>query len=164
MDGRVEYIGGRLLYMPPCADVQQDVVPSVVHAVYGWAEAHGEFVVASNEAGMILGGEVRGADVAVWRRADAEPRTGHYRTRPPLLAVEVAGQDEGENELRAKARWYLDNAVELVWIVLPETHEVIVIRAGAESRHGAGARLPETALLPGLAPEVSRFFSQIDGI
>ena len=30
VDGRLEYVDGRLLFMPPCGDLQQDTVADVV--------------------------------------------------------------------------------------------------------------------------------------
>ena len=117
--------------------------------------------MGGNEAGMILGGEVRAADVAVWRRADVLPRTGKLRRAPPVLAVEIAGEDEGEDELRPKARWYLDRGVSSIWIVLPMAREIIVVGPSAEARFTGAATLPQIAALPGLAPSVERFFAQL---
>ena len=162
IDGRLEYVGGRLLYMPPCADVQQDVAVDVAFVLRSWSEIRPEFVVGGNEAGMKLGGDVRAADAAVWRAADLGPRTGHLRTVPPILAVEVAGEDEEERILREKADWYLDHGVSTVWLVLPETREVVVVTAGSETRCRSPDRLPSDEHLPGLEPEVARLFAQID--
>ncbi len=161
VEGRLEYVQGRLWYMPPTGDIQQDVVPDVIHVLRTWSDAHPEFIVAGNEAGMILGGEARGADAAVWRRADVAQRTGRYRRVPPVLAVEVAGLDDDEARLRDKADWYLRNGVEVVWLVLPESREVVVVTPAGESRHGAEATLPPHASLPDLAPAVRRLFEQI---
>ena len=161
LDGRLEYVGGRLLYMPPCADMQADVVPSIVALLVTWAQTHPEFVVSTNEAGMILGGDTRGADAAVWRRAEVAPYTGKYRRVPPVLAAEVAGDDEEEERLRAKARWYLDHGVAVVWLVLPEAREVIVLIAEDEHRYGGSEQLPANASLPDLEPTADRFFHQL---
>jgi Uma2 family endonuclease len=163
VEGRLEYVGGRLLYMPPCGDVQQDVVVDVLFLLRSWAEVHPGFVIGGNEAGMILGGDVRGADAAVWRRSDLQPHTGGFRRVPPVLAVEVAGQDEDEEDLRQKARWYLEHGVALVWLVLPATVEVVVVTAGGASRHGLGSRLPRHPGLDGLEPGVDLFFQQLRG-
>jgi Uma2 family endonuclease len=111
---------------------------------------------------MKLGGDVRAADAAVWRAADLGPRTGHLRTVPPILAMEVAGEDEEERILREKADWYLDHGVSTVWPVLPETREVVVVTAGSETRCRSPDRLPSDEHLPGLEPEVARLFAQID--
>lgn len=162
LEGRLEYIGGRLLYMPPCADYQQDVAIDVAYLLRSWSERRQEFVVGGNEAGMKLGDDLRAADVAVWRAADAVPRRGRVRSVPPILAVEIGGQDEEESVLRNKARWYLDHGVVLVWLVLPATREVVVIDASGEQRYGGGQRLSPNGALPDLEPDVSRFFAQLD--
>lgn len=162
LDGRLEYVGGRLLYMPPCADYQQDVAMDVAYVLRSWSEQRPDFIVGGNEAGMRLGSDIRAADAAVWRAIDARQRSGRVRTVPPILAVEVAGEDEEERVLKDKARWYLDHGVAQVWLVLPDTREVVVLSASGEQRFGRGERLAPTELLPGLTPEVSRFFAQLE--
>ena len=161
-EGRLELVEGRLLYMPPCADIQQDVAVDVVHLLRGWSEDRPNFVVGGNEAGMKLGADIRAADAAVWLRAAVGPSVGRLRHAPPVLAVEVAGQDEDEAVLRKKAEWYLRSGVAVVWLVIPESREVVVLRRDAERRCGRGERLPAAVELPGLKPEVDRFFIQLD--
>jgi Uma2 family endonuclease len=162
VDGRLEWVEGRLLYMPPCADVQQDVAADVVHVLRSWSDTQPEFVVGGNEAGMKLGEDIRAADAAVWRAADVGRSVGKLRRAPPLLAVEIAGENEDEQVLRGKAHWYLNHGVAVVWIVLPQQREVLVIQHDGESRHSPGQRLPQAPQLPGLAPAVDKFFEQID--
>lgn len=161
-EGRLELVEGRLLYMPPCADIQQDVAVDVVHLLRSWSESHPEFVVGGNEAGMKLGSDIRAADAAVWSRAAVGPSVGRLRHVAPLLAVEVAGQDEDEAVLRRKAQWYLAAGVSLVWLVIPESREVLVLSGATEQRFGRGQRLPESTELPSLHPDVDRFFAQLD--
>lgn len=165
IEGRLEYVGGRLLYMPPCGDMQQAVAPDVIHVLKRWADGKPELSVGGNEAGMCLRGEIRGADAAVWRRADLPPPSGRYRTVPPVLAVEVAGEgdDEDETALRAKARWYFDHGVLLAWLVLPRPREVVVLGPdGSEKRYRSGERLDESSALPGLSPQVDELFTDLD--
>lgn len=163
VDGRLEYVEGRLLYMGPCADTQQDVATQLTLILGTWAEGRAELVVGSNEAGMTLGGETRAADAAVWRREDLPPgTTGKFRRVPPVLAAEVAGEDdEGEQHLREKARWYLAHGVKVVWIVLTAGREVVVLREGSERRYRTGMALPEEPELVGLSPAVDRFFAKL---
>lgn len=162
-DGRLEWVEGRLLYMPPCADTQQDVAADVIHVLRSWAETHAEFVIGANEAGMKLGEDIRAADAAIWRGADVGRSVGKLRRAPPLLAVEIAGEHEDEQSLREKARWYLTHRVAVVWIVLPEQREVLVMQQpNSESRHSRGERLPMAAPLPDLAPRAEQFFVQLD--
>jgi Uma2 family endonuclease len=162
IDGRLEYVGGKLLYMPPCADTQQDVAMDVAFVLRSWSEARPEFIVGGNEAGMKLGGDIRAADAAVWRAADVGERSGRLRSVPPILAVEIAGEDEEEHVLRDKARWYLEHGVSVVWIVLPDSREVLVLDPAGERRFSRGGRLPSSDALPELEPEVTRFFAQLD--
>jgi Uma2 family endonuclease len=161
-EGRLEYVEGRLLYMPPCADIQQDVAVDVVHVLRTWSDARPAFVVGGNEAGMKLGADIRAADAAVWLRAAVGPSVGRLRHAPPLLAVEVAGQDEDEAVLRDKASWYVGHGVAVVWLVLPESREVVVVKSGGTSRHGLAGELPPETQLPGLVPSVVQFFAQLE--
>lgn len=110
---------------------------------------------------MLLGDDARGAEGAVWRLATIGPIEDRYIRVPPILAVEVAGRDEGERELRSKAHWYLDHGTTVVWIVLPATREILVIDATTERRYGERERVAPHADLPGLLPEVARFFRQL---
>jgi Uma2 family endonuclease len=161
VEGRLEWVAGRLLYTPPCGDRQQETIADVVYVLIGWARAHPEFVVGTRDAGMHLGDDTRGADAAIWRRTHLGPLTGGFRTVPPLLAVEVAGRDERERQLREKAGWYFRAGVSIVWIVLPEEREVIVLTREAERSHRMGERVAEDRRLPGLAPAVDELFVQI---
>jgi len=161
VEGRLEWVEGRLFYMPPCGDRQQDTVADVVITLGNWVRSHPEFVVGTNEAGMFLGEDGRGADAAIWRRADVGPYQGGFRRVPPLLAVEVAGRYERERQLREKARWYLEAGVPVVWIVLPKKREVLIVTAAGDTRHRRGERLPGDPRLPGLAPMVDELFVQV---
>jgi Uma2 family endonuclease len=158
VEGRLEWVGGRLLYMPPCGEMQQATVADVVGVLIPWQRAHPEFSVGTNEAGMRLGEDSRGADAGVWRQ---RPERWGFRREPPVLAVEVAGQDEDADTLREKAHWYLAQEVPVVWIVLPGEREVIVVTPAGETRHAIGERLPVRQELPGLQPQVADFFRQI---
>jgi Uma2 family endonuclease len=148
--------------MPPCGDDQQDVAVSVVAALHRWSRRTGDYVVGGNEAGLLLDGEARGADAAVWRRASLPARTGGFRTVAPILAVEVGGLDEGEPQLREKARWYFAKGVKVVWLVLPKQREVVVLVKGGRARRVRGtARVPPSPHLPGLELAASDCFDQL---
>jgi Uma2 family endonuclease len=136
-------------------------VTDVVITLGGWVRAHPEFLLGTNEAAMRLRDATRAADAAVWRRADV----GHLRRGlqrvPPILAVEVAGDDEDEQDLREKAAWYLGVGVRIVWMVLPEPREVVVITSGGEQRYGGGRVFAPDPALPDLTPSVDDFFVQL---
>lgn len=157
VEGRLEYVGGRLEFMPPCGETQQRVAIDVGTELNVWRRSHPEFVVGGNEAGMLLSGEVRGADVGIWR-GGFPPRAGFARIAP-VLAVEILGEDESVEDLREKAAWYLAHGVEIVWIVVPATRSVLVVTPQGELP--AGERIAESPALPGLSPLVADFFRQL---
>jgi Uma2 family endonuclease len=157
VEGRLEYANGRLEFMPPCGEVQQRVAIDVGTELNLWRRTHSEFIVGGNEAGMLLGREVRAADAAVWF-GGSPPRSGFARV-PPILAVEVAGEDETLELLREKAHWYLAHRTEVVWIVVPLTRTVHVI--DAKGAIEVADQIPERPAMPGLSPLVADFFRQI---
>lgn len=161
VEGRLELVNGELLYMPPCADYQQDVSAEIVRLLGNWAAKRQDFIVAGNEAGMLLEGEARGADAAVWRKDAVGPHRGAFRRVPPVLAVEVAGEDEDDDVLRRKAAWYLTHGALLVWLVYPRTRSVLVVRPKGEERV-AGRALLRAAELPGLRLPASSLFRQLE--
>jgi len=161
VEGSLELVEGKLLYMPPCADRQQYTSADVVGLLWAWRRTHPEFLVAGNEAGMLLGGDSRGADAAVWRLDAVGPHRGRFQRVPPVLAVEVMGELEEERELRAKARWYLDHGVEVVWLLRPQDlTATVVTEAGPIELSGAG-EIAEHPSLPGLCAPLSDLFAQV---
>lgn len=99
---------------------------------------------------MRLQGATRAADAAVWRWADLGAYAGGFRRVPPVLAVEVAGADEGDSEiaLRKKADWYVGAGVAVVWIVLPRSQEVLVVSGEDEKRLSIRNRIHAHRSLP----------------
>lgn len=160
VDGRLEFVEGKLLYMPPCADEQSGVVSGVVAELVSWVKRNPEFFVGTNEAGMLLDGDVRAADAAVWRR-DPSHVGGTFWRVPPVLAVEVAGEEDDERSLRQKARWYLNRGVEVVWLVFPAERFVKVVGRSATRTFRAMDKLPSPRSLPGLTPQVRDLFFQL---
>ena len=110
---------------------------------------------------MMLGGDVRAADVAVWRRDAVGPYTGGFRRVPPILAVEVAGKDDTREQLLEKADWYLRHGVEVVWILEPSTRTVLIKTAEGTSTVGRGERIPRHPSLPGLEIGTDDLFRQV---
>lgn len=49
-----------------------------------------------------------------------------------------------------------------MWLVFPDTREVLVLSIAGEQRLATGQSLPPDERLPNLEPEVARFFTQLD--
>ena len=157
VDGRIEWVEGRLLFMPPCGGLRAFTVGRLVTALGIWARSHPAFLVATNEVGMRLGEDVRAADAAVWARASVDSEHAGLLSVPPILAVEVSGREESEMQLGDKAQRYREAGVAVVWCLFPEVREVVVVTSGT-TRHRIGDRMPIDPRLPGLAPRVDEFF------
>ncbi len=105
---------------------------------------------------LLLDGDVRGADAAVWK-STGKQRTKGFRRTAPLLAVGVQGKDDTVESLREKAEWYLEHGTPTVWIVLPDSEAVLVITSTTEKR--VRDRMPAPAGLAGLTPLVRDLLS-----
>ena len=144
--------------MPPSGEVQQRIVVDVLTELNLWRRQRPGFVVGGNEAGMLLGGEVRAADAAVWPQG---PASGGFARTAPLLAVEVCGTDDTVDDLRQKARWYVARGVATVWIVDPGTRSVTIVTGAGTKTVAVDQVMPEPAGLPDLSPSVADFFRQL---
>lgn len=161
VEGKLEHVGGRLLWMPPSGDEQQDTCSDLLRVLGTWRQAHRDFKVGGNEAGMKLGNDRRGADAAVWRAEDVRGYAGRFRRAPPVLAVEVAGRDDTEESLREKASWYLTHGVGLVWLLFPRERRALWLTAAEEREVLPGARMPAHTALPDLEPLLDELFEQV---
>lgn len=161
--GRFEYVEGRLLYMPPCGEIQSAVTADVMYVLGAWQRQHTEFVVGGNEAGLALGDDRYGLDGAVWRREDVGAMKPGFSRVLPVLAVEVAGVRDDEVTLAKKAADYTNHGVAVVWLVIPASRRVLVLLKGSTefSRFDEGDVLAPVAQLPDLAPAVADFFRQL---
>jgi Uma2 family endonuclease len=161
VDGRLEYVAGRLWFMPPSGDRQQDTSADVIGVLTAWRKQHRGFKVAGNEAGMLLGGETRAADAAVWRRDDLGDYEGGVRRVAPVLAVEVSGKYDSEQALRDKAGWYLRHGSEVAWLLFPADRRVLVLTPASEVTLLTGTCIPPHDALPDLEPAVDELFEQL---
>lgn len=163
VEGALEFVEGKLYYMPPSADRQQDTCADILTVLGLWRREHAEFVLAGNEAGMLLHGDARGADAAVWRRADLGGYQGKFRRVPPVLAVEAQGELEDAVSMEEKVSWYLARGVTVVWLLFPRTSDVVVVTKDGRASYGPGERVPAHDALPALEPMVDELFAQVRG-
>ncbi len=111
---------------------------------------------AGTESTHDLGGWLCIPDVAIQLdRADPFPREA------PLLAVEIRSDSNTRTELREKARRYLAQGTQMVWLVYPETRALELYRADGSTQTLSGADVIEGgATLPGFRVNVSEIFPQ----
>ena len=142
---------GSLAFMPPLGSARDAAMTSVASRLGAWVRDRHELVLATSGTWSSIAAVPRPPDAAIWRRSDLDGYVGKLRRVPPLLAVEVAGADDGEDALLEIAAGHLAAGVSTVWLVLPAPRAVLVVTAAGVTRHGADAALPEPAGLVGLA-------------
>lgn len=95
-----------------------------------------EYIIAGGDAGFLLdpnpeAATVRGADVAVNRRADIgeNPPLGWF-PGAPMLAVEVVSPSNTAKDMQLKLKQYLEAGALEVWLVYPDTPSLYVYTSG----------------------------------
>jgi Uma2 family endonuclease len=163
------------LEMGPDGTITQKVSPTTTHAalqgaLYARLEAYarpGRLGHSFVEQRLVLGSATRVPDVSFYRQhrlpLDAHGQYIDHPTTPPDLVAEIysPGQ-EGRRELIAKARWYVEQGVEIALLVDPERRRVTVFGADGEAVFAGDEPLPLERLLPGLRFTVGELFSALE--
>ncbi len=98
-------------------------------------------------------------DVAYW--APAKPVGGPV-AEPPTLAVEIRSAGQSLNWLRGKCRYYIENGVDLAWLVDPESRTVEVFEAERDGEPLPAGFVLQSRHLPGLSIDTSHLFSVLE--
>jgi len=118
--------------------------------------------VVSNDSGVILeneAGTVRGPDIAYYEDVDQfEDLPQKWGDIPPRLAVEVLSPNDGASYLTQKIQDYLDNGVEVVWVIDPDTKTVGVYSKAGVQFLSEKQTLTGGYILPGFRVKVSELF------
>jgi Uma2 family endonuclease len=94
-----------------------------------------EYVVVAGDAGFLLDSNpeaatVRGADVAVNRRADiGENLPQGWFPGAPLLAIEVVSASNTAKDMQLKVKQYLEAGALEAWLVYPDTQTIYIYSA-----------------------------------
>lgn len=121
------------------------------------------FYVVSNDTGVVLERNpdtVRGPDVALFddvhRMEDLPKKWGDTQ---PRLAVEVLSPNDRPDCVMDKITDYLNNNVDVVWVLDPQARTVTVYRKNAEPKVLTEKdRLTDEEVLPGFRCKVADFF------
>jgi Uma2 family endonuclease len=128
-----------------------------------YARKSGRFYLTSNDSGVVLERNpdtVRGPDVAAWddveRFEDVPKKWGDTQ---PRVAVEVLSPNDTASYITRKVTDYLDNNVDLVWVLDPKARTATVYRqdAGPKQLHEKDW-LTVDDVLPRFRCKVAEFF------
>jgi Uma2 family endonuclease len=134
-DAFLEYTAdGTVLIMPPTDPETGVRVSEVARQLGNWAKAEGSGSVLGSESGFRFpGGSRRSPDAAWFNRArwKAAQKPG---TRFPIFApefvIEVRSPEDRLRSLQDKMLEYMENGVELGWLIDPQSRKVTVYRPG----------------------------------
>ncbi len=164
-EDHVEVVDGEIVIMPP---------PGMKH---GWIGANVIFLLLSHVKGKGLGrvfddmayvleGEpgnvrlMRAPDVSFVAQKNLPPEKDipGFLYQPPDLAVEVVSPSERSGETMRKINDYLRAGTGTIWVIYPETRQVVVHTPAGATILNEDQTLDGGALLPGLAIPVAAIF------
>jgi Uma2 family endonuclease len=164
MDKRYELVRGELKTMSPAGSRHGRIALRIGALLDQFVRAQKLGEVLGAETGFTLRRNpdtVRAPDAAfvAAARVPADGLPVGYFPGAPDLAVEVVSPDDRAEEIKAKINEYFEAGARLVWIVYPETREVVVFRSARESVVLAGPEaLDGGEVLPGFACRVAELF------
>ena len=161
--GPCELVDGRVVRMVPTGGEHGRIESAL--------GARLDSFVREKRLGWVLGGEVgiytrrnpdrvRGADIAFLsrERAPEGPPLGFLAIAPELV-VEIMSPGDRWQEVQQKLAEYFEIGVGQVWLVIPESREVLVYDSPVQLRQfGEGERLAGEGVLGGFAVAVEELF------
>jgi len=138
MGARYELVKGVLITMSPAGFEHGDIAGELGSRLRVYVRAKRLGTVPAAETGYRLRSNpdtVRAPDVSFVSKArvDKAGKTQGYFHGAPDLAVEVVSPDDTAAEVKTKVNEYFDAGSKSVWIVYPDSREVVVFRSARES-------------------------------
>ena len=163
-DEHYELVRGEVIELAPPGWVHGGVAVNISSPLHRYVREHdlGRVVVESGYWIERQPDTVRGPDVSFVRRerlpAEGAPRA--FFEGAPDLAVEIVSPSDNATGLEAKVHQYLQNGVQRVWVVYPDSRRVTVHRPGGSAQcYEEEATLEEPELLPGFALPLAEVFN-----
>jgi Uma2 family endonuclease len=163
-----ELIEGRLVKMSPTGFAHGEIAQGFSFAIQAFVKPRKLGAVVAAETGFVVSqpgqpDTVLAPDVAFVRASRLPPRESPERRKflhlAPDLVVEVASPGQSTTELAAKAQFWLQAGVRLVWVAWPETATVDDWRSGVSMTTLTDAdALDGYDVLPGFAHRVGSLF------
>jgi Uma2 family endonuclease len=160
---RFELVRGAVVEVPSPTKIHGVVSANVAGHLGMYSRRVRKGYITTNDAGTLLERDpdtVRGPDVAYFTDAqafhDLHPKYGEH---PPVLAVEVLSPEDRVNRVLRKVDDYLNNGVQVVWLIDPEDRTVRVVRPGQPpATLAADQEIDGADALPGFRCPVRDFF------
>lgn len=153
---------GKLIIMPPTGWETGNRNSKLNQRLGNWADNDGSGLVFDSSTGFILpNGATRSPDAAWVKRERLEalrPDPNRFLPLCPDFAVELRSASDDLNTVRAKMQEYLENGMQLGWLLDPYNQQVEIYRTGQSVEVlNSPTELSGETVLPG-------FVLQLDGI
>jgi Uma2 family endonuclease len=153
---------GTLIIMPPTDPETGTRTALIVHALVDWAEKQGLGSVVGPDAGFRFKDRSRRSPDAAWfnkaRWQKARESGQRYPVFAPEFVIELRSPEDKIRLLEEKMEEYIDNGVQLAWLIDPAQRTVTIYRAGADAEV-----LSNPVMVQGEGP-VEGFVLSLDGI
>lgn len=154
---------GRLIEMAHPSFEHGAAQGRVAHFLHSHIEETSADLLVSQNTGFLLAPDVeRAPDICVLRRAAfaAMERVRGVLRGCPDLAVEVVSESDSAADIDRKLEQYLRAGATAVWVLYPDTHNVLVRRrSGQASVLSSGQIVEEPELLAGLKIPIDQIFA-----
>jgi Uma2 family endonuclease len=164
-DAIVEVVGGELIEMTPAGARHGRITVNLVYALESAARAGNLGHVFSDQTAYVLRGTpddiqtMRLPDVSFIRAERLPDQTPEgYWFLAPDLAVEVISPTERAAYTQVKLKDYFDAGTREVWVVYPDTRQVVVHWADGSRVYSADDTLTRPELLPGFEVKIAELF------
>lgn len=153
---------GKLIIMPPTGWETGNRNSKLNQRLGNWADKDGRGLVFDSSTGFILpNGAIRSPDAAWVKRDRLEalrPDPDRFLPLCPDFAIELRSASDDLNTVRAKMQEYLDNGMQLGWLLDPYEQQVEVYRGGQ------GVEVLKSPTELSGEPVLPGFVLQLDGI
>ncbi len=158
----LELVRGEVIELPRPTRIHCVVCSNISFVLQLHARKRKTGYVATNDTGVVIDADtVRGPDVAYYDDVQAfDDLPEKWGDTPPRLVAEVLSPNDRADFVNTKITDYLDNGVEVVWLVDPSARTVTVYRADAGPQVvGEKGKLAGDPVLPGFRCKVADFFA-----
>jgi Uma2 family endonuclease len=136
-DSRLEYTcDGTLIIMPPTDPETGKQTALLARRLGVWAEKHGLGSVVGPDAGFRFKDRSRRSPDAAWfnkeRWQKARASGQRYPVFAPEFVIELRSPEDKIRLLQEKMEEYIDNGVQLAWLIDPSERTVTIYRPGRE--------------------------------
>lgn len=145
---------GKLIIMPPTGWETGNRNSRLVQRLGNWADADGTGLVFDSSTGFRLpNGAIRSPDAAWVKRERLEalkPDPNKFLPLCPDFAIELRSASDTLSDVQAKMQDYLENGLQLGWLINPQDRQVEIYRPNQTSEVlNAPTELSADPILPG---------------